>query len=127
MRLFSLRSHWKPPERTAKVDAIMAVNPELRDRETRGVSGSQTRYILDEQTVAALRERGAYRFSEQNPQVLYSAIDPSGGGSASDFAIVTLALNAALIPIVRETNGTNAWGVCDGRGVQREKRGLGAT
>jgi len=91
------------------------------------VSGSQTRYILDEKTVAALRERGAYRFSEQNPQVLYSAIDPSGGGSASDFAIVTLALNAALIPIVRETNGTNAWGVCDGRGVQREKRGLGAT
>jgi hypothetical protein len=97
--LLDLNPSWKPPERMAKVDAIMATNPELRDQETRGQPASID-YILTAKQVESFRTRGRYCFSEGHPNMLFSAIDPFGGGSGSDWTITTMACLDNNAPIV---------------------------
>lgn len=87
--LLDRNPHWKPPELVAKVDAIMETNPVLRDRETRGEVASTKRYLLSEAVVDAFEKRSTVFFPNGTPRVLYSGIDPSGGGSGSGYAIVT--------------------------------------
>jgi hypothetical protein len=90
---------WKPRERMAKVDAIMATNPQLRDQETRGVPASMNT-ILTEEQVKEYRARPRFRFLEGSPPVLFTAIDPFGGGDGSQFTIATLACLPGGIPVV---------------------------
>ena len=92
----SMSPHWKPPERTAKVDAVMASNPTLRDRETRGVVSSTMRFLIDKLIIQEFQKREPGVFADGRPNVLFSAIDPSGGGSGSDYAIVTMAMNGGI-------------------------------
>jgi hypothetical protein len=88
-----LKPHWQPRGRMGKVDAIMAGNPEMRDRELRGVIKSSKRFFLTEEQVEAMRAKPMHSFTEhgRTPDVLFTAIDPSGGGAGSDYAIVTMA------------------------------------
>ena len=88
--LLGMSPEWKPYENTAKVDAVMACNPALRDSETRGIIVSSNRYWLSERQVHAFRDRARYSFPLGHPDVLYTGIDPSGGGSGSKYAIVTI-------------------------------------
>jgi hypothetical protein len=74
-------------------------NPTLRDSETRGIVGSSHRYILTEAAVDAFTKRDRFAFPTGTPDVLYSGIDPSGGGSGSEYVIETLAYNQG-IPVV---------------------------
>lgn len=78
----------------------MSTNPELRDRETRGVNNSSRRYILSEETLNAFRDRAKHEFPANQPDILFTAIDPSGGGSGSDFVILTIALLAGAQVVV---------------------------
>lgn len=71
----------------------MSTNPSLRDRETRGIVKSERRFILTEREILALKERAPFEFSDgRRPDVLYTAIDPSGGGQGSDYAVCTMTL-----------------------------------
>ena len=88
----TMNPHWKPPERTAKVDAIMSARPEMRDRETRGVDTSSQHFVCSEEEVDKLRARERQVFPVGQPDVLFTAIDPSGGGQGSDYAVVTIAI-----------------------------------
>lgn len=78
----------------------MATNPALRDRETRGVNNSSRHYVLDEETINSFRDRVTHEFPAGQPDVLFTSIDPSGGGSGSDFAIFTIAIVAGQQVVV---------------------------
>lgn len=70
----------------------------MRDRETRGVVASTKRFIVSEDQILSLKNRPLYEFPTK-PDVLYTAIDPSGGGLGSDYAIKTMALSHG-VPVV---------------------------
>jgi hypothetical protein len=91
---------WKTVENTAKVDAIMATNPTLRDRETRGEASSEMRTILKATEVDLFSLRSRFVFPVSRPRVLFTAIDPAGGGSLSDYTILTGTL-CGQKPVVR--------------------------
>jgi hypothetical protein len=82
--------HWKPVERQALINTILANNPDLADRETRGVVKSSRRDMFEKAWVKKLADRPLYSF-ELKPSVIFIAIDPAGGGNMSDFAMATLA------------------------------------
>lgn len=81
---------WKPVVNAEKVDAIMASNPELLMRETRGQIISNTRYMYDHELISRFRDRKRHIF-QYPPDFLYLAIDPNAGGKPSDYAIMTIA------------------------------------
>lgn len=101
--LLSLNPEWKPPERMAKTDAILSTNPAMRDAESRGVVMSSTRHVLQEAQIKRFKEREPFDFPEGRPDVLYTAIDPSGGGAGSDYVILTLALCQGRVVVSRQT------------------------
>lgn len=86
-------------DRMAKVDAIMAVNPSQRDAETRGVTSSSAAYWLKEEQVVAFEKRARFAFDASNrPDVLYTSVDPAGGGTASDWVLKTVAwINGCIV------------------------------
>lgn len=80
----------------------MSTNPVLRDSETRGIVSSTQRYIVTAEQIKQLKDRLPYEWQEGKPEVLFTAIDPFGGGEGSKFAIITMALNGAeYVPVVR--------------------------
>ena len=68
-------------------------NPVLRDRETRGIIKTTTRHVIPSADVDKLGAQRETRFGDGKPDVLFSGIDPSGGGSGSEYAIVTLGMH----------------------------------
>jgi hypothetical protein len=85
---------WKTVERNALTHKILAANPDTADRELRGIVKSSRRPLFDKPWIKALRERPAYRF-ERRPDCVFMAIDPSGGGNQSDFAMSSLVFENA--------------------------------
>lgn len=67
-----------------------ACNPTLRDRETRGVVKSSKRFIVPQEMIESMKARPPHHFGQGKPDVLYTGIDPSGGGAGSDYVIVRL-------------------------------------
>ena len=82
--------HWKPVERQLLINQLLSSNPDLANRETRGVVQSSKRPVFDQEHIAALGRAAMYSFN-YSPSVLWLAIDPAGGGSQSDFAMATMA------------------------------------
>jgi hypothetical protein len=70
----------------------MASQPEMRDRETRGQDTSSQHFVVPEEEIAKLIERPPLEYPAGVPDVIFSAIDPSGGGSGSDFVVVSIAI-----------------------------------
>ena len=70
----------------------MASQPEMRDRETRGQDTSSQHFIVAQEEIDKLIARPPLEFAAGTPDVIFSAIDPSGGGSGSDFVVVTIAI-----------------------------------
>jgi hypothetical protein len=75
--LLSKLPHWKTHERQALIDSILSSNPDLADRETRGIVKSSRRDCYEKDWVRLFGERAPYVF-EYRPNVLFMAIDPSG-------------------------------------------------
>jgi hypothetical protein len=83
----------KPSENQDKVAAILASDANLADRETRGVVTSNRIYLFDKSWINALYARPLYEFG-LTPSLVWIAIDPSGGGNQSDFAMTSIAYDS---------------------------------
>lgn len=87
------RAHLRPPWHTGprqrKVRAIMQSNPELYQRETMGMLSNTVSYLFRSAEIQIFRNQPAFAW-ERNPDVLFLAVDPSGGGTQSDFALCTI-------------------------------------
>jgi hypothetical protein len=86
--------HWKPVERQALISKILASEPDLADREIRGVVKSSATRLFERQWILALQDRAPYVF-EHSPSVIWTSIDPHGGGNKSNFGIGSLAYENA--------------------------------
>jgi hypothetical protein len=86
----SLLPHWKPAELQAKVDAILATNPELAMQETRGTFCSGNTMLIKEKWIEHMVKAPVYIINYAIP-FLYTYVDPSGGGKSSDYCLTTLA------------------------------------
>ncbi len=81
---------------------VCAGNPALRDRETRGIVRSSKLYYVTQEMVDVMKKRPKHEFGDGRPDVLFSAIDPSGGGAQSEYVILTMAMEAGT-PVVRSS------------------------
>lgn len=77
---------WKSEERHEMTQKMLAHKKEVADRETRGLIKSARRCMFAREWVKAFRLRAPYKL-ELVPPVIFVAIDPSGGGKHSEFAI----------------------------------------
>jgi hypothetical protein len=84
---------WKTQSRQAMIQMVLASDPELCARETRGLVMSTKLFVLDRIWIKKFMEREPYALKE-NAQVLHMGIDPSGGGSGSDYAVCTLGIES---------------------------------
>lgn len=98
---------WKSPDGMAKCDAIMSCNPAMRERELHGTVTSDKKFIIDKDDIDKFKVRPRHVFECGTPDVLYTAIDPSGGGRGSDYAILTMAMSNGR-PVVRNDDDTSA-------------------
>jgi hypothetical protein len=81
--------HWKTMTRQEMIQMVLASDPELCARETRGLVISTKIFMIQRMWILALRERELYRL-QNKAQVLHMGIDPSGGGTGSDYALCTI-------------------------------------
>lgn len=100
-KVFKLPS-WKPVARQEKIDAIMKTMPEINARENAGQTLTSQK-VCEKKWIKALQDRKLWTF--QNPvSVIHIGIDPSGGGSASDYALNSMAYdNAQYVILGAET------------------------
>jgi hypothetical protein len=80
---------WKTVTTQGRVDLIMASDPVTHARENMGIVIDSNTYVFSKALVEAFACRQRVTFDATVNQV-HIAIDPSGGGAASDYAIVSL-------------------------------------
>jgi len=90
--------HWKPMANQKKIERIYGANVELMQRETRGVVASGRRYMYQVYLKTFLM-RELHEFSYPC-QYMLMAIDPSGGGTSSDYAVSMITSDNCRTPIV---------------------------
>jgi hypothetical protein len=81
-------------ERQALVQSVLSNNLALANREIRGVVERSSRNLFERTWIAELGRRAPHDFQYQ-PNVLWMAIDPAGGGNCSDFAMATIGFEHA--------------------------------
>ncbi len=82
---------WRSAKRQELTEQIMKSNPMLFEREMLGLmKSSDSLFVFDPVLVDAFHHRPCYRFS-LFPKLVWVAIDPSGGGSLSNYAILSMA------------------------------------
>jgi hypothetical protein len=86
-------------ERQALVQSVLSSNLALANREIRGVVERSSRNLFERTWIAELGKRAPHDFQYQ-PNVLWMAIDPAGGGNCSDFAMATIGFEHARHIIV---------------------------
>ena len=84
--------HWKTYDRQVKMRKIMESDPELYTRENMGVVVSKKQFLFDPRLIKAFFAIPPF-ISTHGITDAHVAIDPSGGGSQSDYAICS-AFNA---------------------------------
>ena len=79
---------WKTPTSQKKTEMVMAANPEQSAREVGGVIVGGNNFLFQEFVArfTAQITNNLYTLTTQ-PGVVHIAIDPSGGGTSSDYAI----------------------------------------
>jgi len=87
----SLMPHWKPIHLQRKVDAILSTNTLLGMRETRGTIATGKHFILQKEWMEAFAKRKPVTITTNRVPALFTYIDPSGGGTASDYTVCTIA------------------------------------
>lgn len=80
---------WKSAARQRKVAQILAGDKDLHAQENMGMRVSGTQYMFPAQDIIRLAQRPRVTYTEP-VRVVYCAIDPSGGGSQSDYALATV-------------------------------------
>lgn len=81
---------WKGQSRHELTQLIMKDQIDLFNRETGGIPSGGNNYMYDKKWLKEFENRKRYIF--KNPvEILYLGIDPSGGGSSSDYTILTMA------------------------------------
>ena len=91
--------HWKSAARQRTLEKIMEANPLLHARENMGMRANDTHYLFRPQYIQNLRDRTPIVFPE-SADVVFCAVDPSGGGSQSDYAMATIARINGVYAIV---------------------------
>ena len=81
---------WKDAARQRKMRAIMAGQDSLFMRENMGMRTSDNNYVFPASGVTVLSAALPTKWL-RNPDVLFCSIDPSGGGSQSEYALCTVA------------------------------------
>jgi hypothetical protein len=79
---------WKSESRHDLVRAVFGQNQEAMKREAEGLIVSSRVYLFGKKDMDALVKRGDYQF-KYDVQLIEIGIDPSGGGSNSDYTIVS--------------------------------------
>jgi len=80
--------NWKSESRHDLVRAVFGKNQEAMKREAEGMVVSNRVYLFGKKDVDAFEKREAYQF-KYDVQLIEIGIDPSGGGSNSDYTIVS--------------------------------------
>lgn len=80
---------WKTAATQSRVDLIMAEDPVTHARENMGIVFDDNKYAFSRTLIKAFSDRDRFVFTT-HPSEVHIAIDPSGGGSASDYAVVSL-------------------------------------
>jgi hypothetical protein len=90
---------WKSNQRQNKMRKIMESDQHLFMRENLGMITSNTQYMFPAHMVNGLRQAPAFRVLRPC-DVLFCAIDPSGGGTQSDYAMATVCVEHGKYGIV---------------------------
>jgi hypothetical protein len=80
---------WRTSARQERVEKILAGTPDVMARELHGSIKSSRRPLFEKRWIKAFKERDPYQFPRP-PPVVFVAIDPSGGGNQSDFAMASM-------------------------------------
>lgn len=80
---------WKSEGRHELVRSIYAENQEAMKREAEGQIVSSRQFMYLKKWVDAFAVRATEEFDDRGVQLIHVAIDPSGGGTGSDFTIVS--------------------------------------
>lgn len=80
---------WKSSATMEKMRLIQQEMPEVFQRENMGMNINKTHYYFNAGLVDAFRQRPQHQWSTI-PSIVYVGIDPSGGGSRSSYAIVSV-------------------------------------
>lgn len=83
--------NWKSEGRHDMVRAVLGQNQEAMKREAEGLVVSSRVYLYGKKDVDALQKRERHHF-EFDVQLIDIGIDPSGGGTGSDFTITSRAV-----------------------------------
>lgn len=90
---------WKSADRQRKMRKIMESDEHLFLRENLGMLSNANVYVFRGPSIQWLHDAPHYRL-QSSPDILYCAVDPSGGGSQSDYAMVTVAIEGGNYVIV---------------------------
>lgn len=94
---------WKPQVRQEKIDAIYKNNPELYAREILGQVVSNKEYMCTAPLMRPFKDKQPHKMVYP-ANVVHIGIDPSGGGTASDYAICSMVYDNGQFVII----GTDA-------------------
>lgn len=124
---------WKSSKTQAKMAAILADDPELNARENKGIIITNTRFIFNAKMVRALLEAPRLPLAQgaaTRPLSVTMCVDPSGGGSGSDYAVcstmvlqdgsIVVSLPPSFLSLTRATTRTSTCARCRG-GVRRTR------
>lgn len=91
LHMAHLMPSWKSRESLDKVKLIMQGQGTLFDVENLGRTQSDAHYVFNRDWVRTLQAAPLYRWPRP-PDLLFMAIDPSGGGTQSDYALATVGI-----------------------------------
>jgi hypothetical protein len=81
---------WKSNAGMSKVRQILASDEFLNQRENLGVITDSAHYFIKPEWVNAMRDPSHVTVDTANPRLIFIGIDPSGGGSASSWAMTAV-------------------------------------
>lgn len=83
--------HWLSVARSELAKLLYQADEASYIREVKGGIASDYCYVFDKQLIQSFSRRQPYVFTDPNRvRTIYVGVDPSGGGSASKFAIVSI-------------------------------------
>lgn len=90
---------WRTEERKDILKQVYKDHPELFAQENLGLQQSSKRFWFRPQWIEQFKSNTGYAEFPNRVDVLYSAVDPAGGGKPSDYAIVTTTFHRGRIVV----------------------------
>lgn len=82
---------WKSRNRMSRIKKVLEADRELNARENLGLIMSRTEYFIDSAWIRRLNGQPRW-LPRSSPPLIFTAVDPSGGGARSSYAIVSVML-----------------------------------